>query len=252
MSNWSGRVALVGAYEYPARKTPGVHPYEIQAECVVRALEDAGLTLADVDGFSTTAGDPPEGGGVLDTMEIAEWIGLRPTYVDSTETGGPAALSHVGHAAAAITTGMANVVVITYASVTYSYGSPLGSGYANTGATGAGQYELPYGITVAGSYALAAQRHMYEFGTTSEQLAEIAVACRMHAGSNPDARFRELITVEDVVGSPMIATPLHRLDCCVITDGGGAIVLTSEERLETVAGNRSRCLGSARPPGRCR
>jgi acetyl-CoA acetyltransferase len=230
VTNWSGNVAIVGAYEYPARKTPGVHPFQIQADCVLRALDDAGLTLADVDGFATAASDIPEGGLTMSAVEVAEWIGIQPTWMDSTDIGGAAPLAHVGHAAAAIATGMAEVVVISYAATTYSQAVSLGTGEPTSGSGGPGQYEVPYGLTLVGAYAFAGERHMAEFGTTPEQLAAIAVSCREHASHNPNARYRDPITVEDVVTSPMIASPLHRLDCCVVTDGGGAIVVTSAER----------------------
>ena len=230
MSDWSGQVAIVGAYEHPARKTPGLHPFQIQADCVLRALEDAGLTLDDVDGFATAASEVPEGGSTMSAVEVAEWLGIKPTYLDSTDNGGAAPLSQLGHAAAAIAAGQAEVVVISYAATTYSQAVNIGTGDPTTGVAGPGQFELPYGFTLVGAYALAAQRHMAEFGTTPEQLAEIAVTCRSHASHNPHARFRDPITVDDVVASPVIASPLHRYDCCVVTDGGGAIVVTSAAR----------------------
>jgi acetyl-CoA C-acetyltransferase len=230
VSDWSGQVAIVGAYEYPERKTPGLHPFQIQADCILRALADAGLTLADVDGFATAASEVPEGGSTMSAVEVAEWLGIRPTYLDSTDNGGAAPLSQVGHAAAAIACGMAEVVVISYAATTYSQAINIGTGDPTTGMTGPGQFELPYGYTLVGAYALAAQRHMADYGTTPEQLAEIAVACRTHASHNPHARFRDPLTVEEVVNGPLIAAPLHRNDCCVVTDGGGAIVVTSAER----------------------
>lgn len=229
-TNWSGDVALAGIYEHPARKCPGTHPFELQARCVVGALADAGLTLADVDGFATAAGEESEGGGVTDAVEMAEYLGIRPTWIDATDLGGAGPISQVGHAAAAIATGHADVVVVSYAATPRSSASSLGTGDTNTPTSGPGQFELPFGITTVGNYALAAQRHMYEFGTTAEQLAEIAVACRSHAANNPDARYRDPLTVSDVVTAPMIASPLRRYDCCCVTDGGGAVVVTSAAR----------------------
>jgi acetyl-CoA C-acetyltransferase len=225
--SWSGQIAIVGAYESPRRKAPGVHPFEIQAECVFGALEDAGLTLAEVDGFCTAAGSPGEGGAWMDVVEVAEWLGIRPTYVDSTDIGGAAPISQAGHAAAAIAAGLAEVVVVSYAACSYSAGGQFDTPPPGWGPYG---YETPYGFTTVASYALAAQRHMHEFGTTPEQLAAIAVQCRANAGPNPHARFREPLTVEDVLASPLIASPLHRYDCCVITDSGGAVVLVGRER----------------------
>jgi acetyl-CoA acetyltransferase len=222
------RAAIVGVYEHPTRKAPGLHPFQLQAECVRGALADAGLEIGDVDGLCTTALLPSEGGSFMSVIEVAEWLGIVPTYIDSTDTGGAAPVAHVGHAAAAIASGLAEVVVVSYAAVS-SFRRPE-VGATNTDATGPGQFEVPYGFTIAGSYALAAQRHMHEYGTTPEQLAEIAVTCRTHAAPNPDARFRDPITIDEVLASPSISSPLRRLDCCVVTDGGGAVVVASAAR----------------------
>jgi len=229
-SNWSGNVAIAGIYEHPDRKTPGMHPFELQARCILGALDDAGLTINDVDGFATAAGEESEGGGVTDAVEMAEYLGIRPTWIDATDLGGAGPISQVGHAAAAIAAGQAEVVVVGYAATPRSSASNIGTGDTNTPTSGPGQFELPYGITTVGNYALAAHRHMHEFGTTPEQLAEIAVACRSHAANNPHARHRGPLSVDDVVTAPMIASPLRRYDCCIVTDGGGAVVVTSAER----------------------
>lgn len=227
--NWSSEVAIVGAYESPRRDAPGVHPYAIHVECIKGALEDAGLTPADVDGFCTAAGDLGEGGAYSDLIEVAEYVGLRPSYVDSTEIGGASYISQAGHAAAAIACGLADVVVISYAACLRWW--PVASSWdALVQPVGPGQYEVPYAASLIADYALFAQRHMHEYGTTPEQLARIAVTCRANAAANPHARYRDPITVDDVLDSPLIASPLHRLDCCIITDSGGAIVLTSKER----------------------
>lgn len=229
-TNWSGDVAIVGIYEHPERKLPGMHPFEVQARCIMGALDDAGLSLNDVDGFATAAGEESEGGGVTDAVEMAEYLGIRPTWIDSTDLGGAGPISQVGHAANAIASGQAEVVVVSYAATPKSSAANIGTGDTNTPASGPGQFELPYGITTVGNYALAANRHMHEFGTTPEQLAEIAVTCRKHAGPNPHARHRDPLTIDDVVNAPMIASPLRRYDCCIVTDGGGAVVVTSAER----------------------
>jgi acetyl-CoA C-acetyltransferase len=219
---------IVGAFESPGRTRPGVHPYVIQAECVAGALADAGLEHTEVDGFCTAAGDFGEGGEPMALCEVVEWLGLRPTYFDATDVGGCSPLCHVGHAAAAIATGMADVVVVSYAAGQAARGGFMGTPPRRV--DGPGQFEAPFGFSIAGSFALIARRHMAQFGTTSEQLAQIAVTCRAHAAANPDARYREPITVEDVIASPEISSPLHRLDCCVVTDSGGAVVLTSADR----------------------
>jgi len=237
--NWSEKVAIVGAYESPRRKAPGVHPYAIQAECIRAALNQAGLRWSDVDGFCTATGLPGEGGTQMNILEISDYLGLKPTYHDSTDTGGSAPISHIGHAAAAITAGLADVVVVSYGGCSYSQGDFD----AVPDASGMWQFEAPYGVTVAASYALAAQRHMQKYGTTAEQLAKIAVTCRENATLNPHARYRTPMTVDDVLNSPMIASPLHRNDCCVVTDSGGAVVLTSAARARDCATKPVHLLG---------
>ncbi|UOQ56731.1 acetyl-CoA acetyltransferase [Leucobacter allii] len=224
----SHRVAIVGAYESERRKAPGVHPYAIQAEAVLGALRDAGLALSDVDGFCTTATFGQEAGWQMSVAEVAEYIGIRPRWFDSTDIGGAASISQAGHAALAIEAGLADVVVVSYGSSGRS--SPLPAPDFNTNASGPGQWEVPYGPTTVASYALAATRHMHEYGTTPEQLAAVAVQLRENAARNPHAMYREPITVDDVLSSPMISDPLHRLDCCVVSDSGGAFVMVSAER----------------------
>lgn len=230
--SWSGKVAVVGAYESPRRRAPGVHPFEIHAECVRGALEDAGLAFSDVDGLCSVGGGPADGTAWAPVLELAEWLGLsgQLRYVDGTETGGCSPIAQAGRAAAQIVDGAVDVVVVSYAECGYSLLPDIGTGTAGLGAHGPGAFELPYGFSVVGAYALMAQRHMYEFGTTSEQLAHVAVQCRANASLNPDARYRQPMTVEDVLASPVIASPLHRFDCCVVTDSGGAVVLAGERR----------------------
>jgi acetyl-CoA C-acetyltransferase len=226
----SGEVAIVGAYESPRRKAPNVHPFAIQSECVAHALEDAGLEHEDVDGFCTTASLKTEGGSEMSIIELVEYLGIQPRWLDSTDIGGAAYISHAGHAALAIAAGFADVVVVSYAALGRS--GPLPMHDFNTHAWGPGAYEVPHGPSTVSSYALAAQRHMHQYGTTPEQLAAIAVQIRANAALNPDARYRDPITVEDVVTSADICSPLRLLDCCVVTDSGGAFVMTSRRRAE--------------------
>ena len=224
----SGACCIVGAHESPRRKAPGVHPFQIHAEVIAAALNDAGLSIADVDGFATAASFPPEAGWQMNTLEIAEYVGLRPSWFDGTDIGGASNISHVGHAVAAIQAGLCETVVISYAAAGRSW--PLPSTDFNTGAHGPGEFEVPYGAGTIASYAMAATRFMYEFGLTSEHLAQIAVQMREYAGLNAQAMYRSPLTVDEVLTSPLIATPLHKLDCCVVTDSGGAIVITGKER----------------------
>ena len=160
---------------------------------------------------------------------MAEHLNLQPRYLDSTSIGGSSFVAHVTHAAAAIAAGLCEVALITYGSTASSERFAVGTGGGFAGDT-PDHFEGPFGPTVLGSYALVAQRHMHEFGTTSEQLAEIAVTIRRHASLNPVAKFRDPITVEDVLASRIVSSPLHLLDCCIISDGGGAVVVTSANR----------------------
>src|SRR4051794_18445062 len=169
----------------------------------------------------------------MNVIELAEYLGLRPTWFDSTDIGGAAFVTHAGHAATAIASGLIDVAVVSYASCGRS--SPLPYPDYSTNSAGPGQWEVPYGFSTVASYALAARRHMHEYGTTAAQLAQIAVQCRANAMHNEHALYRDPITVDDVLASPDIATPLRRLDCCVVTDSGGAFVLASKRRAEQLA-----------------
>ena len=224
------KAAIVGAYESPRRQAPRLHPFALQMECISGALADAGLKLSDVDGLCVAAGDWAEGGGVSSLTEFAEYAGIKPTFFDSTDVGGCSYIVHAGHAAAAIAAGFADVVVISYAACPRWWPLATPSFDPFVLPAGPGQFELPYAPTLISAYAMFAQRHMALYGTTSEQLAKVAVTFRQHAANNTDARFRTALTVDDVLSSAMIASPLRKLDCCVVTDGGGAIVMTSRER----------------------
>ncbi len=223
MSIW-GKTAVVGAYEHPTRFAPDKTAFEIHAESARGALEDAGLTVKDVDGFFTS------GVGPIGILSLAGHLNLRPSYVDSQAIGGSSFVSHCFHAAAAIAAGLCKVALVTYGSTAASERFAIGTGAGGFVLEPPDNFEAPFGPTIVGSYALVAQRHMHEYGTTSEQLAEIAVTIRRHASLNPQAKYREPITVEDVLASRVISSPLHLLDCCMISDGGGALVLTSIER----------------------
>jgi acetyl-CoA C-acetyltransferase len=213
-----GAACIAGAYEHPRREIPDRTVPQIHAEVAIGALADAGLSFADVDAYFC-AGDAPGLGGI----SMVEYLGMHNVrHLDTTETGGSSYLLHVSHAAQAIATGKCRIALITLAGNPRSGGRPPGGGL---GGAPESPFENPFGISVPGIYALAAQRHMYEFGTTSAQLAEIRVAAAHHAQFNPHAFFRDPVTVEDVLASPMVSDPLHRLDCCVITDGGGALVV---------------------------
>ena len=217
------KVAIVGADE---SDEIGIVPHKStlqhQAEAARNALDDAGIPLSEVDGIFTA------GGGYGATLQIAEHLGIHPTYTDSTSVGGSSFVVHVEHAAAAIATGLIKVALITHgeAGASGSRRFPPQDPWAPSS-----QFETPFHVGPAPSnYALAAARHMHQYGTTSEQLAEIAVATRKWAMLNPKAMMRDPITIDDVLSSRWIAYPFHLLDCCLVTDAGGAVVITSAER----------------------
>ena len=235
-----GQAYIAGVYEHPTRKADDKTLAQLHAEVAKGALEDAGLTKADVDGYFC-AGDAPGLGG----LSMADYMGLKLRHVDTTETGGSSYVIHVGHAAEAIAAGKCDVALITLAGRPRSEGMATGTAPRNYG-VGVPDvpFEFPYGPTVVNQYAMAAMRHMHEFGTTSAQLAWIKVAASRHAQHNPHAMLREVVTVEDVVNSPMISDPLRRLDCCVISDGGGAIVVVKPEIARRLTRPRVRLLGA--------
>ncbi len=216
-----GAAFIAGAFEHPRREIPDASLAQIHAEVALGALADAGLTLADVDGYFC-AGDAPGFGPV----SMADHLGLKLSYMDSTESGGSSYVAHVGHAAAAIAAGRCRIALITLAGKPRTGGAPPGGSMGDPVAPET-PFEAVFGPTTPALYALAAQRHMHEFGTTSEQLAEIKVAASIHASHNPNALLQKVVTVEQVVESPMVSDPLHRLDCCVVTDGGGALVVVA-------------------------
>ena len=202
-------------------------PLQVQAKVAAAAVADAKLSLRDVDGLLTAGQWGVPGVGQLPTISVGEYLGIVPRFCDGTYIGGAAFESHVGHATMAIERGMCEVALITYGSTQKSARSRTLGGRPPALTM---QYETPWGLpTPVGGYAMAAMRHMHEFGTTSEQLAEVAVAARAWAGLNPGATHRQPLSVSDVLASPMISDPLHLLDSCLVTDGGGAIVMTTAE-----------------------
>lgn len=222
-------VAIVGVAESDLGKTPNHTVMSLQAQAARAALDDAGLSFKDVDGLLTAGG-----WGWAPSLQLAEYLGIQPKYTDSTNIGGSSFEAHVGHAVNAIKAGMCEVALITYGSTQRSEASRKRPPDANATRLNL-QYEAPYGMPQpVGAYAMAAMRHMHQYGTTPEQLAKIAVHTREWAKLNPKALMRESITIEDVLGSPFISEPLHLLDCCLVTDGGGALVLTSKERAKSL------------------
>jgi acetyl-CoA acetyltransferase len=226
----SRRVAVVGAALSDCGRVDDKTAFELHQQATSRALADAGLTKDDVEGFMSS------GLGNLPPIEVAEYMGLRPSWVDSTGVGGSTWEFMAEHAYAAISRGLVDVVVMAYGSTTRAAIKRRSrSANLSFGARGPTQFEAPYGHTLISKYAMVARRHMAEFGTTIEQLAEIAVSARHNASLNPDAYYRDPITVEDVQASRMIADPFTKLHCCIRSDGGGAVVLASAERARDCA-----------------
>ena len=223
-------MAIVGAALSDCGRVDDKSPFELHHQATSRALADAGLTKDDVDGFMSC------GTGVLAPVEVAEYLGLRPLWVDSTGVGGAAWEFMLEHAVPALTEGFVDVVVLSYGSTTRAdLKRRLRTANLSFGGRGPTQFDSPFGHTLIAKYAMVARRHMHEFGTTIEQMAEIAVSARYNAQFNPDAYYREPITIDDVQSSPMIADPYTKLHCCIRSDGGGAVVLTTEERARDLA-----------------
>ena len=233
-----GKAYVAGIFEHPTRKAEGISLPQLHAEVARGALLDAGLGLEDVDAYFC-AGDAPG----LGALSMAEYIGLQPRHIDNTETGGSSYLLHVSHAAQAIAAGKCKVALITLAGKPRTGGAPPGRPPMAVAPPDAA-FEAPYMPTVLNVYAMCARRHMHEFGTTSEQLAWIKVAASEHAQHNPYAMLPKVVTVEDVVNSPVMADPLHRLDCCVVSDGGGAVVVVAPEIAERLSRPKVRVLGA--------
>jgi len=238
-----GKAYIGGIYEHPTRLATDKSLAMIHAEVAKGCLEDAGLTKDDVDAYFC-AGDAPG----LGPMSMADYMGLtKLKHFDSTDVGGSSYVVHVGHAAEAIALGKCKVALITLAGRPRAEGMATGTVPRSRGGspTPDEPFEFPYGPTVVNMYGMAAMRHMHEFGTTSEQLAWIKVAASHHAQYNEHALLRDVVTVQDVVNSPIISDPLHRLDCCVITDGGGAILVVAPEIAKSLKRPKVKIIGAA-------
>lgn len=216
-----GSIAIVGAAETTEMGLiPNLSQIGLHADAALNALKDAGLTPKDIDGVAT-AGESP--------VAIAHYLGIKPTWVDGTSVGGCSFMLHVRHACAAILAGQATTILVTHGE---SGRSRVGAGgWAMARASLQGQFETPYGPSGPPSmFTIPVLRYMKEYGVTDEQLAMVAVVQREWAGKNPRASFKDPITVEDVLNSRMIAYPFHLLECCLVTDGGGALIITSADR----------------------
>jgi acetyl-CoA acetyltransferase len=220
-----GSAAIVGVAESDlGQVTEGLGPIDLMAQGVQRALADCGLTLKDVDGLFCATTQIR-----LSVLALAEYLGIQPAFLGSTIVGGSSFEYHVAQAMAAISLGQCNVAVIAYGSTQRSVGRKQAS------VREVNAYETPYKPFLPSSaYALAASRHMHEFGTTREQLAAVAVAAREWAMLNPVAFDKRPLTIEGVMSARMVSYPFTVRDCCLVTDGGGAIIVTSAERARTL------------------
>lgn len=235
MSGLRGTSAIVGVGTYGLGEAPGLSEYEIMTGAIENALGDAGLTVKDVDAVFCTSMQQNMG-----SLTLAEYLGIQPRFSDSTVIGGSSNLAQVLIAMMAIEAGVCETALIAYASNQRSTSGRLIS------SSKPDPYEAPYNprqpIT---SYALSASRHMHEYGTTREQLAEVAVAARAWAGKNPEAFMRDPLTIDEVLSARPISDPFTVRDCCLVTDGAGALVVTSADRAKDLPKAPAYVLGAA-------
>ena len=213
-------IAFAGVAETELGALPQFSELDLRADAAHRALADAGLTLADVDGITSAVESP---------IDVAHYLGITPSWYDGTSVGGCSFLVHVRHAAAAIRAGLCTTVLVLHGESGRSRVGSIPRARPPYGMLG--QFELPYGaFAPPNMFTMPVMRYLHETGTTHEQLAEVVVAQSHWAAGNPRASRNKLLTVKDVMDSPLIAYPFHKLECCVVTDGGGAIVITTAER----------------------
>jgi acetyl-CoA acetyltransferase len=213
-----GQAAVVGIGLSEFGIVPGYTHFELMAQAVDRALTDAGLKKSDIDGVFAAI-EPAN----LPVVMTCEYLGIRPKVIEGTMLGGSSFLNFLQWAALALQARLCNVALI-------AYGSNARSGGIRPGGFTPIPYEVNYGARLVSAYALSAARHMHEYGTTREQLAQVAVAARAWARKNPKALMRDPLTTEDVLRSRMVSDPLTVLDCCLVTDGGGAVIMTRADR----------------------
>jgi acetyl-CoA acetyltransferase len=221
------RVAIVGVADTEVGVVPQYSATQLYVRAARLALEDAGITKDQIDGLITCASwaEPY----LYHAEMIAEYMQIFPRYCMGAPAGGGTTLAIMHHAASAIVTGMCNTVLVTMADSQVS-GLSRDKAVEMMSTAGHPQFERPYGPPIPAFYALLARAHEHVYGTTAEQRAAVAVACRKHASLNPAAQMRKPITIEDVLASRMIADPLHLLDCSLVSDGGAAFIMTSAER----------------------
>lgn len=217
----SGDCAIVGVAESDLGKVPGKTAVELQAQAARAAVLDAGLKLQDVDAVFAHTDDR------FSSLQLSEYLGIRPRFTDTSNVGGMSNIMHVRHAMAAIQAGLCNVALISYGSTQLSDGSRKLTGLVEDPRSPRGQFVVPHGhLSPIGYYAMVAQLHMQRYGTSLESLAEVAVAARQWANLNPKAYRKGPLSIDEVMASPVVAAPLRQRDCCLVTDGGGALIVT--------------------------
>ncbi len=221
MSGDAGVIIAGAAETDQLGKLPGISTLGLHLEAALNAVADAGLTLKDIDGIATVTAPGP--------VQVAHALGITPRWIDGTGVGGTSFLLHVRHAVAAIRAGYASTVLVTHGE---SGRSRVGAGgFRRTPSSVTGQFEEPYGtLGPTTTFTIPVLRYMKDYGLTHEQLAYVAVAQRRWAAKNPRAAFRDPVTVDDVLASRLVAYPFHLLECCLVTDGGGALIITAAER----------------------
>lgn len=230
-----GKSAIVGVGHAGFGEAHGFSAYDIMAQSTHAALNDAGLKLSDVDGLFCTMMEDS-----MPALMAAEYLGIQPRYIDGTMTGGSSFVNYLTSATMALEAGLCDVALICYGSNQRTASGRLVT--ASKLPPYEGLYSPRYPIS---GYALAAARHMYEYGTTRENLADVAVAARAWASHNPEAFMRDPLTREDVLSSRMVGDPLTKLDCCLVTDGGGAVILVRADRAKDFPNAPVYVLGSA-------
>lgn len=240
MSDRTPVIVGVGLSDYPV--APHLTSYGHQAQAIRRALDDSGVAKDAIDGFMTVGNN---GFMIDDVATMAEYFQIKHRWCEGTQYGGSATEAFVDHAAEAIRAGKCDTVLITFGSDLRSNKNRSLSMGMVPALEGPRAWEQPFGPSIMSNYALMAQRHMYQYGTRIEQLAEIAVSTRMHAANNPLALNRDPLSIDDVVNAPRLSDPLGRYDCCLVTDGGGAIIMTTAERARDLKQKPIWVLGSA-------
>jgi acetyl-CoA acetyltransferase len=220
-----GSAAVVGVAESDlGAVAQDMSPIDLMAQGIQRALADCGLRLSDIDGLLCATAQSRTSG-----LNLAEYLGISPAFIDSTILGGSSFMFHVAHAQAALQLGLCEVAVIAYGSTQRTIGRRQASVREYN------PYETPFRpFLPSTAYALAASRHMHEYGTTREQLAAVAVAARQWALLNPAAWEKEPLTIDQVLSARMISYPFTVRDCCLVTDGGGAVIMTTAERVRSL------------------